>query len=377
MQSLNLAPGIVSALLSIGAESESASESEMTPGRSALTVLEALAVSFPPTQILPALFEQLQALSTLADPALRKSGVAALGVVVEGCAAALHAHMKSLWPFFEAMLKDSDVSVRKAACSTLSNLCSSLGDDCSKQHAMLMPVSSLPINPFDIEKSGLTSLPSMQILSNLLADPETQTTACVALDSLLESLDQDCIEPYLPSLMDVLLSLLNSISVDSKGMVVGAIGSAAHAAKTAFAPYLAASMQHVEPFLALTEDGDAAELRVVAQDTVCTFAQAVGKEPFRPFYEATMKIAVDALALEGLPSIRECSYSFFGILANVYGEEFAAYLPAVMPALLAVVQRDEDSPMLGEWLSYRRDSYKLTLHVNRLSQHRSHLRRRR
>ncbi|ORY60375.1 armadillo-type protein [Leucosporidium creatinivorum] len=324
VQSLNLAPAIVSALLPIGAESEPTSESEMSPGRSARTILEDLAVSFPPTQTLPALFEQLQALSTSADPALRKSGVAALGVVVEGCAAALHAHMKRLWPFLEAMLKDSDVSVRKAACSTLSSLCTSLGDDCSKQHAMLMP-----------------------ILSNLLADPETQPTACVALDSLLESLDQEDIEPYLPSLMDALLSLLGSIPLDSKGMVVGAIGSAAHAAKVAFAPYLATSMQHVEPFLGLTEDGDASELRVVAQDTVGTFAQAVGKEAFRPFYEPTMKIAVGALALEGLPAIRECSYSFFAILARVYGEDFAAYLPAVMPALLAVVQRDEDSAMLG------------------------------
>lgn len=134
-------------------------------------------------------------------------------------------------------------------------------------------------------------------------------------------------------------------------MVVGAVGSAAHAAKAAFGPYLAASMQHIEPFLALTEDGDATELRVVAQDTVGTFAQAVGKEPFRPFFEATMKIAVDALALEGLPSIRESSYSFFAILARVYGEGFAAYLPAVMPALLADVQHDEDTAMLGGSIS--------------------------
>lgn len=140
MQSLSLVPAIVSALLPLGAEVEPTSEFDMTPGRSAFAVLEALAVAFPPTQILPALFEQLHNLSTSADPSLRKSGVAALGVVVDGSAAALHEHMKSLWPFLDAMLKDSDAAVRKAACSTLSNLCTSLGDDCSKQHVMLMPV---------------------------------------------------------------------------------------------------------------------------------------------------------------------------------------------------------------------------------------------
>jgi hypothetical protein len=180
----------------------------------------------------------------------------------------------------------------------------------------------------------------LQLISKLMGDPETQRSACTALDCLLEVLGND-IEPYIPSLMDALLQLLESAPLSLKGTVVGAIGSAAHASKAKFTPYFEASMQRIVPFLALTEEGEELDLRGIAQDTVGTLAEAVGKDMFRPYYEPLLRAALEALAVPNAPNLKECSYIFFAVLSRVYGEEFAVNLPTIMPVLLAAVGQAE------------------------------------
>lgn len=179
-----------------------------------------------------------------------------------------------------------------------------------------------------------------QLIFNLISDSETQKTACSALDCLLEVLGADIV-PYIPNLMDSLLRLLDSAPFTLKGTVVGAIGSAAHASKAQFLPYFEASMSRIVPFLSLTEEGDSLDLRGIAQDTVGTLAEAVGKDNFRPYFAPLMEAAFQAMAVPNAPQLKECSYIFFAVISRVYTEEFAAYLPTVMPLLLAAISQSE------------------------------------
>jgi hypothetical protein len=182
-----------------------------------------------------------------------------------------------------------------------------------------------------------------------MGDPATQRQACIALDCLLEVLGSD-IEPYIPSLMDALVQLLDSAPLALKGTVVGAIGSAAHASKKQFAPYFDAVMQRLVQFLQLTEEGEELDLRGVAQDTVGTLAEAVGAEQFRPYYAPLMQQAIEAIKIENAPNLKECSYIFFAVVSRVFKEEFASYLPTIMPIILAAIQQEEvnESDLLGE-----------------------------
>jgi hypothetical protein len=90
-------------------------------------------------------------------------------------------------------------------------------------------------------------------------------------------------------------------------------------------------MQRIVPFLSLTGEGDELELRSVAQDTVGTLADAVGKDTFMPFYEPLFKIALEALNVPNAPRLKECSYNFFSALARVYGyvEESSSFTATV------------------------------------------------
>lgn len=173
----------------------------------------------------------------------------------------------------------------------------------------------------------------------LINDPETQRSACTALDALLEIL-QDVIDQYLQLIMERLAGLLETASLPVKAVVTGAIGSAAHASKEKFLPYFQPTMSHLQHFLVLTGEGEEIELRGITMDAIGTFAEAVGKDVFRPFFPDMMKQAFQGIEM-GSARLRECSFLFFGVMARVFGEEFAVYLPNVVPPLLASCKQAE------------------------------------
>lgn len=168
---------------------------------------------------------------------------------------------------------------------------------------------------------------------NLVNDPDTQKAACNALDCLLEIL-HDSIGQYLHIIMERLTILLENAPLSVKSVVTGAIGSAAHASKEEFLPYFAPTMNCLAPFLTLTGEGEESELRGGTMDAIGTFAAAVGKEIFRPYFSEMMKHAFSGIETNN-PKLRECSFVFFAVMARVFGEEFALYLPNVMPPLLS------------------------------------------
>lgn len=242
----------------------------------------------------------------------------ALGVAVEGCSVFISPHMAQVWPFIDNGLKDPDLRVRKASCTSLSMICEFLGEECANRHEALMPLITACLN-----------------------DPPCQRSAMTALDAIVEELDNAVMGIYLHPLMERLLPMLETAPLGTRGTAIGVISSAAYAAKSAFVPYFQRTMQIVTPFLMLKEEGEELEVRGVTQDAVGTFATAVGKELFRPYLQDSLKIAFDALNLDS-PQMRECSILFFGTLSKVYAEEFVPFLPQIMPPLLASLGQTED-----------------------------------
>lgn len=180
---------------------------------------------------------------------------------------------------------------------------------------------------------------TLQIIMQLVNDPVTQRAACTALDALLEVLG-DSIDQYLELLMQRLAGLLESAPIPVKSVVIGAIGSAAHASKEKFLTYFQHSMEHFKQFLVLTGEGEEQELRGITMDAIGTFAEAVGKDAFRPYFNDMMQQAFNGIQL-GSARLRECSFLFFGVMARVFGDEFAPYLPNVIPALIESCEQAE------------------------------------
>ncbi|KAI0372648.1 ARM repeat-containing protein [Pilatotrama ljubarskyi] len=316
VQSHNLAPAILEGLMPITTEEEPEDVDDDAPSRSALRIVDCLATSLPPTQVFPALRQLIQQYFSSTDASHRRGAMLALGVSVEGCSEFMTPLMSQVWPIIEAGLQDQDASVRKASCVAVSCLCEWLEEECAAKHAFLVPT-----------------------MMQLVNDPVTQRSACTALDALLEIM-HDVIDQYLNLIMERLVGLLDTAPIPVKSVVIGAIGSAAHASKDKFLPYFAPTMERFKHFLVLTGEGEEQELRGITMDAVGTFAEAVGKDVFRPYFADMMKQAFNGIEL-GSPRLRECSFLFFGVMSRVFGDEFAPYLPNVVPALIASCKQAE------------------------------------
>lgn len=256
---------------------------------------------------------------------MRKASVAAFGQIVDGCSLFLQPLLPQIWPLIDHALADPEIIVRKAGCIALSAMTGQLGTDVGARHDVFVPA-----------------------VVQLAGQPETQRLALNALDTLLECLEPEGIAPYLQALMELLLSILPTVEGETKTSVIGAIGSAAHAAKTAFTPFFTTTMSHLMPMLQLVPDADdqeTAESRGVAQDTVGTLAVSVGREVFDPYFTECMRLAIEATALKS-PGLRECSFTFFTVVSRVYKADIGPYLATIMPVLIACVLQEDDP--LGE-----------------------------
>ncbi|KDQ11917.1 hypothetical protein BOTBODRAFT_34989 [Botryobasidium botryosum FD-172 SS1] len=325
IQSLNLAKPILEGLLPIGAEEDPEDIDQDSPSRIAFRAIDALATALPPSLVFPPLHSIVTQYMASPNPALRKSAMMAFGVTVEGCSEFIRPHMKSLWPFLDAGFVDPDPVVRKAACIAFGCVCEWLDEECVSRHEILMPA-----------------------IMNLMNDPASQSAACTALDSFLEILGPQILQ-YLTLIMERLAGLLETGTLKVKSLVTGAIGSAAHASKETFRPYFTETFRRLQPFLLLTKEGEELDLRGIAMDAVGTIAEAVGKDEFRPYFPGTMKIAFDGVSLHSA-RLRECSFLFFGVMARIFEDEFAPYLPQVVPSLLASckqLESGEEGDILG------------------------------
>jgi len=239
-----------------------------------------------------------------------------LATSIEGIADHLTQNINDVWVVIDRGLSDSDAGVRGAACTAISCLCQYCEDEVKDRHAVLMPA-----------------------ILELMNDPATQRNAGISLDSMLEIL-QDDVELYLNSIMERLVILLETAPKDIQPIIIGAIGSAAHSAGARFQPYFEATIQKLQHFLVLGDSVEETELKGIAMDTLGTFAQAVGKDGFRPYFADVMKQAFVFLQ-SGNSRLSECSFICFGEMAEVFGEEFSPYLDNVVPAIITSLEQTE------------------------------------
>ena len=256
----------------------------------------------------------------------------ALGVSVEGCSEYMTPIMEHVWPVIQAGLTDLDAGMRQATCIALSSLCEWMEGECVSKHEILIPVGT-------VVRIFFALLNNFQVLIQLLDDPVTQRSACATFDSLLQIME-DSINQYLPVVMERFVGLLDTAPTSAKLDIISAIGSVAHASGENFLPYFQATVDHLKPNLFLTPEGEEIGLRGVTMDALGTFAEAVGKDVFRPLFSDMMKHAFAGIAT-GSSRLKECSFLFFDVMARVFAEDFAPYLPDVVPVLMESLKQDE------------------------------------
>ncbi|KAI9827662.1 MAG: hypothetical protein M1826_006225 [Phylliscum demangeonii] len=305
-------------------------DDDSSPGRSALGLLDAMAQSLPPSQVIMPLLSALPQFANSPDPNFRRAGILALGFCVEGAPDFISIQLKNIYPLVLQLLLDPDIRVRQAALYGLARLADELADDLSKLHETLIPVLVRVLDEATVQvNNGVDAERQLDVIKG----------TCNALDAVFGGME-DVGGIYVAELIPRLQRLLDQPDYKVKTAAVSATGTVAAASKEAFKPYFETVVHAFSPYVAVKDGADELDLRGIACEALGSIATAVGPIAFGPYVQPLMQATEEALHLDHA-RLRETTYILWSTLSKVYGEEFAPFLDGVAKALLDCLEQHE------------------------------------
>lgn len=307
-----------------------ADDDDMTPARSALSLIDIMAQQLPSAQIVVPLLNNLKAYASHQDPNYRKAGILALGYCVEGAPDFLSTQMKEITPVLLHLLDDQVVKVRQAALQATARLADDLPEDLGKIHEKLMPALFKNLHNAMQGYKGEEEGPNIDIMRG----------GASAIDALVGGMDEEDAVIYLDKLVPLLQKLFQHPDPRIKALSAGAIGSFASTVESAFEPYLTDSMNSMQSYLTKKENEEELDLRAAVTDAMGEMAVAVGPEQFQQYVRPLMQASEEALQLDH-SKLKESAYILWGSLAKVYEKEFAPFLEGAINGLFACLDQEE------------------------------------
>ena len=308
----------------------SSEDEDVTPARSALGLLDILASSLPPSQVVIPLLKNLGNYFNSQNPDYRQAGILALGMCVEGAPDFIATQLHEILPVVLLLLEDPELKVRAAALNGVARLADDLAEDVGKEHARLIPAM---VKNFDLAASNTQTAEVERNLSIIRG-------SCHAIDSLIEGLEPEDAAKYAPELVPRFSKLFHHEDLRVKSAAIGAVGSIASASEESFIPFFEQTMNALSPYVRIKDSQDELDLRGVTCDSMGKIASAVGAQPFEPYVLPLMEASEEALHLDH-PRLRETSYILWSTMAKVYEEQFAKYLPGAVEGLQKCLDQDE------------------------------------
>jgi len=331
VQGMKMGEPLTKSMLAVVAEIEDLNDDdEVTPGRSALQLIDTMAQYLPAPQVIAPLVDLLSQYSSSKDVGHRRAGILALGYSVEGAPDFLSTQLPRVLPVLYKLLEDSDVTVRQAALQTTARLADDLPADVTKQHEKLMPLLAKNLTLAMQQYKGEEEGPAVDIMRSSVS----------AIDSVVGGMDAHDAVQYLDKLAPLLQKLLESPDFKIKGLAAGALGSLASTVEGPFKPYLSDSMQAMQNYITKKENEEELDLRASCTDAMGEFAVAVGPADFKDYVQPLMHASDEALKLDH-SRLKESTYILWGSLAKVYEEDFAPFLGGVVDGLFACVDQEE------------------------------------
>uniref|UniRef100_A0A673LNI7 Importin-4-like n=1 Tax=Sinocyclocheilus rhinocerous TaxID=307959 RepID=A0A673LNI7_9TELE len=298
-------------------ENDTEGDSE-NPKHFAVQVIDTMALHMPPEKLFNQLLPFTQACLSSENSYERKGGLMCMAVLAEGCAD--HIRTKMLSSMLQTVcrsLSDNNQVVRSAALFALGQFSEHLQPDVSKFHAELMPLLHGYLSSVNQTKIG------------------HMTKAFYALENFLENLE---IKPYLPTLMETMLSALNNAeNLKLKELAVSAI---ANAAKEMLGPYFPPIIESLKGFLTDTRE-EMRALQTQALDTLSVLARTVGKEVFSPLAAECVQLGLNLTDAVDDPDLRRCTYSLFSAVSDVSPDCLAPQLTPITTVMLLSLRSTE------------------------------------
>lgn len=337
VQSLKIGEQITKMCLQVATELDILPEDDddVSPARSALGLLDILSESLPPSQVAVPLLKAIGPYVQNENPDYRRAGILALGMCVEGAPDFIATQMSEILPLVLHLLEDSNIGVRSAALNGVARLADDLAEDMGKEHARLIPAL---IKNYDSALQGMRSTQAASKEHEL--NTHILKGSCMAVDSMIEGLEQEDAARYVDELMPRLAVLLDNEDHKVQMAAVSAIGAIASASEGSFKPYFQQTIRSLGQYINIKDSNDQLELRGMVVDSLGKIASAVGPEDFQPYVSPLMQSSEEGLNLDH-QRLKETSFILWSTLARVYEENFDHFLPGVVKSLLETLEQEE------------------------------------
>ncbi|SPN97449.1 related to protein carrier KAP123 [Cephalotrichum gorgonifer] len=305
---------------------------ELTPVRSALTLIDQLSSDLPPRQVIVPLLDDFPKLAAHESPSFRKAAILSLGNAAEGSPDFISTQLAAILPIIVTLLNDSDEGVRHASLIGVIQLADEMADELAPKHDEIFAalLKNLEASTQGTNKGNVSIIRAV----------------CGALNSLgVGSLDKDAAKVYGEKFLPSLGALLSHSDLSVKAAAAGAIGAIAASMGDNFTPYYKDVLTALAPYVSLTEGEEALALRSSVCDSMGSVAHAIGAELFQPYVMDLMKASEEALSIDNA-RLKETSFLLWGELSKIYGEHFKEFLPGVFSGLLETLELEEEEVSL-------------------------------
>ncbi|KAF4980416.1 hypothetical protein FZEAL_3569 [Fusarium zealandicum] len=317
-------------------------EEDMSPARTAISLVDVLASELPPRQVIVPLLEQFPNFVGSQNPKFRMAGMLALGNAAEGAPDFISTQLQPLLPSIISVLCDSEAQVRHASLVGLIHLAEEMADEMASHHEQII---SAVLQNLEAASQAGSDKKNVAIIR----------CACGALDTFGDGIDTKIMAQYGPNLLGPMVRLLDHEDFGVKAAAASAIGAIASSMEKTFEPYFKDVMTSLGKFVAIKDGDEALELRSSTCDSLGRIAMAVGSEAFQPYVMDLMTASEEALHLDN-PRLKETSFILWSNLSKVYHEQFDHFLSGVFKGLFASLELEDeeieipgiDSSQLGE-----------------------------
>ncbi|KAG8455383.1 hypothetical protein GDO86_001542 [Hymenochirus boettgeri] len=294
-----------------------------TPKGYAVQVIDMLALRLPPEKLFKELSPLMEPCLQSSDPYQRKASLMCLAVLSEGCADYIcKKHLKSMLNVVCQALSDDCQVVRNAALFALGQFSEHLQPDISNYSDSVLPLLLDYICRVDPSETAHL------------------TKAYYALENFVESLGNK-IEPYLPTLMERILTCLRGSDNNRvKELSVSCLGAIANGANELLLPYFPAVMECLKVHLVQTDEkGRPVQIQCI--EVLGILARTLGKDSFLPIAEDCCLLGLGLCDRIDDPDLRGCTYTLFGALSEVMKDSISLHLEKMTTLMLLSLKSKE------------------------------------
>ncbi|KAF4504441.1 hypothetical protein G6O67_007891 [Ophiocordyceps sinensis] len=303
-------------------------DEDMSPARTAISLINTLANELPPRQVIVPLLDQFPSFASNQNPGFRMAAMLSLGNAAEGAPDFVSTQLQPLLPAILNLLCDSDGQVRHAALVGLIHLAEEMADEMASHHEQII---SAVLKNLEAASQGTPNKQNVSIVRS----------ACGALDTIGDGVDTKIMAQYGPNLIGPMVKLLDHDDFGVKAAAASAIGAIASSMDKSFEPYFEGVMKALANFVMIKDNEDAMNLRSSTCDSLGRIAMAVGPEAFQPYVMDLMKASEEALSLDN-PRLKETSFILWSNLSKVYREQFDHFLEGVFTGIFASLELVEE-----------------------------------